>query len=64
MSTEPQRTFQILPFGSARLTVVIPSAKYDSDSDNDSGEVRILRGNTAEEGVSLFVVPEQRDDGE
>jgi len=42
-----------MPFGAARLTIIVPaSGQGASSSQFGSDEVRILRGNTAEEAVS------------
>jgi hypothetical protein len=64
MAVEVHGINQVIPFGMTRMTVVIPSLGGISDSPQSSGdEVRVLRGNTADETVSSIFLPEYPSNG-
>jgi hypothetical protein len=55
-------TSQIVPFGTARHTIVMPALTLNAGlTESDSERVRILRGNTAEEAVSSIPAPVDAD---
>jgi hypothetical protein len=57
MTVEMNATCQVVPFGALRVTLVIPS-RASGLSRSEEDDVRVLRGNTADEAVISISSPD------
>jgi hypothetical protein len=60
MTVEVRGTYQFVPFGTTRATIVIASARDASSLQAGEDDVCVVRGNTADETVASIPLPTHR----